>query len=180
MGERGLEEGRAGRQSVGSVLLDGALPQLFYHRRLSLSLCRQRRCIDQLETVPTLSTPQSCSWLQFLQSNPKRRQPRHIILVILNRQSRAERQNTFDWLHILPVRVTISQYKSYSASGSHILQSCSAEIICSLTVNFVRLYRSALLCRFSIPHYFHGNNVTVSKTSVMKHDNIVSNIVYSI
>jgi len=40
---------------------------------------------------------------------------------ILNRQSRAERQNTFDWLHILPVRVTISQYKSYSANGSHIL-----------------------------------------------------------
>jgi len=40
---------------------------------------------------------------------------------ILNRQSRAERQNTFDWLHILPVRVTISQYKSYSAKGSHIL-----------------------------------------------------------
>jgi len=37
---------------------------------------------------------------------------------ILNRQSRAERQNTFDWLHILPVRVTISQYKSYSANGS--------------------------------------------------------------
>ena len=30
-------------------------------------------------------------------------------------------QNTFDWLHILPVRVTISQYKSYSANGSHIL-----------------------------------------------------------
>ena len=26
---------------------------------------------------------------------------------ILNRQSRAERQNTFDWLYILPVRVTI-------------------------------------------------------------------------
>ena len=40
---------------------------------------------------------------------------------ILNRQSRAERQNTFDWLYILPVRVTISQYKSYSANGSHIL-----------------------------------------------------------
>ena len=40
---------------------------------------------------------------------------------ILNRQSRAERQNTFDWLHILPVRVTISQYKSYSANISHIL-----------------------------------------------------------
>jgi len=40
---------------------------------------------------------------------------------ILNRQSRAERQNTFDWLHILPVRVTISQCKSYSANGSHIL-----------------------------------------------------------
>jgi len=40
---------------------------------------------------------------------------------ILNRQSRAERQNTFEWLYILPVRVTISQYKSYSASGSHIL-----------------------------------------------------------
>ena len=38
---------------------------------------------------------------------------------ILNRQSRAERQNTFDWLHILPVRVTISQYQSYSANGSH-------------------------------------------------------------
>jgi len=37
-GGEGLEEGRAGRQSVGSVLLDGALPQLFYHRRLSLSL----------------------------------------------------------------------------------------------------------------------------------------------
>jgi len=36
-------------------------------------------------------------------------------------QSRAERQNTFDWLHILPVRVKISQYKSYSANGSHIL-----------------------------------------------------------
>jgi len=40
---------------------------------------------------------------------------------ILNRQSRAERQNTFDWLHILPVTVTISQYKSYSANGSYIL-----------------------------------------------------------
>ena len=40
---------------------------------------------------------------------------------ILNRQSRAERQNTFDWLHILPVRVTINQYKSYSANGSRIL-----------------------------------------------------------
>jgi len=47
---------------------------------------------------------------------------------ILNRQSRAEQQNTFDWLHILPVishilpaRVTISQYKSYSANISHIL-----------------------------------------------------------
>ena len=40
---------------------------------------------------------------------------------ILNRQSRAERQNTFDWLHILPVTVTISQYKSYSASGSYIM-----------------------------------------------------------
>jgi len=40
---------------------------------------------------------------------------------ILNRQSRAERQNTFDWLHILPVRVTISQYKPRSANGSHIL-----------------------------------------------------------
>ena len=40
---------------------------------------------------------------------------------ILNRQSRAERQDTFDWLHILPVRVTISQYKSYSASTSEIL-----------------------------------------------------------
>jgi len=40
---------------------------------------------------------------------------------ILNRQSRAERQNTFDWMHILPVRVTISQYQSYSANGSHIL-----------------------------------------------------------
>jgi len=40
---------------------------------------------------------------------------------ILNRQSRAERQNTFDWLHILPVRVRIRQYKSYSANGSHIL-----------------------------------------------------------
>ena len=47
---------------------------------------------------------------------------------ILNWQSRAERQNTFDWLHILPVishilpaRVTISQYKSYSANISHIL-----------------------------------------------------------
>ena len=39
---------------------------------------------------------------------------------ILNRQSRAEWQNTFDWLHILPVRVTISQYKSHSANGSHI------------------------------------------------------------
>jgi len=38
---------------------------------------------------------------------------------ILNRQSRAERQNTFDWLHILPVRVTISQYKSYSAWKSY-------------------------------------------------------------
>ena len=38
---------------------------------------------------------------------------------ILNRQSRAERQNTFDWLHILPVRVTIrlSQYKSRSANN---------------------------------------------------------------
>ena len=47
-------------------------------------------------------------------------------LGILNRQSRAERQNTFDWLHILPVRVTISQYKSYSANGSHILP---AEVI---------------------------------------------------
>jgi len=43
---------------------------------------------------------------------------------ILNRQSRAEWQNTFDWLHILPVRVTISQYKSYSANGSHILPIC--------------------------------------------------------
>jgi len=34
-----------------------------------------------------------------------------------------EQQNgkTLDWLHILPVRVTISQYKSYSANGSHIL-----------------------------------------------------------
>ena len=27
---------------------------------------------------------------------------------ILNRQSRAERQNTFDWRHILLVRVTIN------------------------------------------------------------------------
>ena len=54
---------------------------------------------------------------------------------ILNRQSRAERQNTFDWLHILPVRVTTSQYKSYSVNISHILparvtisqiKSCSA------------------------------------------------------
>jgi len=40
---------------------------------------------------------------------------------ILNRQSRAERQNTFDWLHILPVRVIISQNKIYSANISHIL-----------------------------------------------------------
>ena len=49
---------------------------------------------------------------------------------ILNRQSRAERQNTFDWLHILPVRVTINQYKSYSANGSGILpiKSYSASI----------------------------------------------------
>ena len=106
---------------------------------------------------------------------------------ILNRQSKAERQNTFDWLHILPVRMIISQYRSYSANGSHsanighilparviisqykscstngshilpvevifchILQSCSVEIICSLTVNFVLFCRSALLCRFNIP-----------------------------
>jgi len=42
-------------------------------------------------------------------------------VAILNRQSRAEWQNTFDWLHILPVRVTISQYKSYSANDCHIL-----------------------------------------------------------
>jgi len=40
---------------------------------------------------------------------------------ILNRQSRAERQNTFDWLHFLPVRVTISQIKLCSANGSDIL-----------------------------------------------------------
>ena len=48
------------------------------------------------------------------------------------------------------------QYKSYSASTyfdnrSYILQSCSVEIICSLTVNFVLFCRSALLCRFNIP-----------------------------
>ena len=35
---------------------------------------------------------------------------------ILNWQSRAERQNTFDWLYILPVRVIISQYKSYAVA----------------------------------------------------------------
>ena len=148
VGERG--GGGQGRQTVSRQCFAVWCTAAIILSPPSLSLCRQRRCIDQLETVPTLYTPQSCSWLQFLQSNPKRRQPRHIILVILNRQSRAERQNTFDWLHILPVRVTISQYKSYSASGSHILQSCSAEIICSLTVNFVRLCRSALLCRFNI------------------------------
>ena len=111
--------GGQGRQTVSRQCFAGwcTAAIILSPPSLSLSLCRQRCCIDQLETVPTLSTPQSCSWLQFLQSNPKRRQPRHIILVILNRQSRAERQNTFDWLHILPVRVTISQYKSYSASG---------------------------------------------------------------
>jgi len=56
---------------------------------------------------------------------------------ILNQQSRAEWQKTFDWLHILPVRVIISQYKSCSANRSHILpvevifcqyKSCSANI----------------------------------------------------
>ena len=99
----------------------------------------------------------------------------------MNRQSRAERQNTFDWLHILPVRVTISQYKSSSANGSHILpvevifcqyrsyilQSCSVEIIGSLTVNFVLFCRSALLCRFNIglPNYDHHHSTLLASAA---------------
>ena len=71
----------------------------------------------------------------------------------LNRQTRAERQNTFDWLHILPVRVTISQYKSYSANGSHILpvqvifcqqELYSAIMFCRNYVQFNRQFFSAL------------------------------------
>ena len=41
--------------------------------------------------------------------------------------------------------------KSYSANRTYILQSCSADMFCRLTVNFVLLCRSALLCRFNIP-----------------------------
>jgi len=52
---------------------------------------------------------------------------------------------------ILPTEAIFCQNKSCSANIRHILQSCSAQIICSLNVSFVLLCRSALLCRFNIP-----------------------------
>jgi len=78
----------------------------------------------------------------------------------LNRQSRAERQNTFDWLYILPVRVTISQYKSYSANGSHILpvqvifcqwELYSAIMFCRNYLQFNRQFCSALSFCSALP-----------------------------
>ena len=58
------------------------------------------------------------------------------------------------WMSEFDVQCVIikrCQYKWYFANRSYIQQSCSVEIICSLTVNFVLFCRPALLCRFNIP-----------------------------
>jgi len=91
---------------------------------------------------------------------------------ILHRQSRAERQNTFDWLHILPVTVTISQYKSCSANISHILpvqvifsqqELSSAIMICRNYLQFNRQFWSALPFCSALPIQYTPNGRAVQR-----------------
>ena len=86
----------------------------------------------------------------------------------MNRQSRAERQNTFDWLHILPVTVTISQYKSYSANGSYILpvevtfcqqELHSAIMLCRNYLQFYRQFCSVLPFCSALPIQYHRGHL---------------------
>ena len=96
---------------------------------------------------------------------------------ILNWQSRAERQNTFDWLHILPVishilpaRVTISQYKSYSANISHILPArvtvsqykpCSANVIALFHETERNLTKPSDYCRQMCYKNVSNSNISI-------------------
>ena len=66
--------------------------------------------------------------------------------------------------HILPVQVIF-------ANRSYILQSCSVEIICSLTVNFDILFCSAvLLCRFNIPLLVPWTQVSTGQCNFAVYD----------